>query len=95
MSPNPTPLAPKSPSWMSSPGTNTLYAPPAGNPGTWTSDFSSGAKSTRYSSGWITPIATHAGLRRKTKRYRWNISHVSLRNFMPSPYAASRSERPV
>src|ERR1039457_1805459 len=82
MSPNPTPLAPKSPSWISSPGTNTLYAPPVGNPGVRVSDLSRGAKSTRYSTGWSTPIATQAGLRRKTNRYRWNISQVSLSNFM-------------
>ena len=53
---------------MSSPGTNTLYAPPDGKPGVSVSDLSSGAKSTRYSTGWSTPMTTHAGLRRNTKR---------------------------
>jgi len=43
----PTPDAPNRPSWTSSPGTNTLYAPPGGNPRIVAIDLSSGANRTR------------------------------------------------
>ena len=44
---NPTPAAPNMPSWTSSPGTKTLYAPPGGNPRIAAIGFSSGANRTR------------------------------------------------
>jgi hypothetical protein len=58
---------------------------------TFSAGFSSGAKSSRYMTGWKMPTKTHVGWRSSSSIWREKISQVSRRNFTSVSCGESRA----
>jgi hypothetical protein len=75
----PTKREPNRPSWTRSPGTKMRQAWSEDAPGALTKCLTSGPNRVRYRIGWITPMISHAGLRRDRRICRRKMRRVSRR----------------